>query len=138
MCVERACNLRAGQVCLHATRVPDAATSVENDPPTPSTPKMFQRTDARTQEANHRIKATELRDVRQQIENSSSVLDVIRAEMAGVRAQARQELDPEKDFDLVKSVSFCVVRALGREEWWVSGWEKWDEKAFFPRRVCVF
>ncbi|CAM9695145.1 unnamed protein product [Ascophyllum nodosum] len=53
------------------------------------------------EEANHRIKATELRDVRQQIENSSSVLDVIRAEMAGVRAQARQELDPEKDFDLI-------------------------------------
>lgn len=54
------------------------------------------------QEANHRSKVAELRDVRQHIEDTSSVLGVVRAEMADLPNQEQRKLDPEKDLDLVR------------------------------------
>lgn len=61
------------------------------------------------QATNRRIKATELRDVRQQVEGLSSVVDVVREEMAGMKKEGDAPPDPEKDFDLVSCGQFSVI-----------------------------
>lgn len=50
--------------------------------------------------------------MRQQIEDTSSVLDVVRAEVADLPNQEQRKLDPEKDLDLVR-VSYECGGILG-------------------------